>query len=154
MLSLKCDHPFYMNYSSYFQQWSLNYDITVPSSSIGSKFGFWNVSRGLCIFPNFSQFIKRVKIEIFEKAWLHFQIFSNSLKSLKIEILSNGEDRLSVRHVASERRSQFMIKLSVFKKKYWYYNVGNNFVSISELETLFPNINVGINCNMFLWLCP
>ena len=133
MLSLKCDHPFYMNYSSYFQQWSLNYDITVPNSSIGSKFGFWNVSLGLCIFPNFSQFIKRVKIEIFEKAWLHFQIFSNSLKSLKIEILSNGEDGLSVRHVASER-SKFMIKLRVFEWICEYYNTGKNFVS-NKIQT-------------------
>ena len=57
----------------------------------------------------------------FEKPRLHFQIFSNSLlTSLKIEIfevpsLSYGEDSLSVPDLAQERRSQFMIKLTVFK---------------------------------------
>ena len=49
--------------------------------------------------------------------------------------------------------SQFMIKLAVFKKK--YDHVGNNFVSVKELEILFSNINEGINCKMFLlWLYP
>ena len=43
-------------------------------------------------------------------------------------------------------RSQFIIKLAVFKKKCQYYNVGNNFVLVYELEILFPNINEGINC--------
>ena len=46
-----------------------------------------------------------------------------------LHILSNGEDGLLVRQVASERRSQFIIKLVVFKKKCQYYDVGNNFVS-------------------------
>ena len=46
---------------------------------------------------------------------------------------------------------QFTIKLPVFKKKkHLYYNVGNKFVWILELEMLFPNINEGINCNIFL----
>ena len=66
MLSLKCGH-------------ALLYEFP----SIDSIFGFWNVDLELCIFPSFSQFIKG----IFEKPWLHFQIFiPNSLKSLKIEI--------------------------------------------------------------------
>ena len=33
------------------------------------------------------------------------------------------------------------------------YNVGNNFLSLSDLEILFQNINVGINCKIFMWLC-
>ena len=33
------------------------------------------------------------------------------------------------------------------------YNVGNNFVSVPELEILFPNINEGRNCNLYPHLC-
>ena len=33
------------------------------------------------------------------------------------------------------------------------YNVGNNFVSVSELETLYLNINEARNCNLYPHLC-
>ena len=65
---------------------------------------------------------KFIKTGIFEKPRLHFQIFPDPLKSLKTEIFvhltSNGEDDLSVQHVASdsEWRNQFMIKLQAVKK--------------------------------------
>ena len=61
------------------------------------------------VLENFSQFTKKFK--------------NCDFCQLDFRILSNGVDRLSVRHVASERRNQFMIKLTVFKKKCQYYNV-------------------------------
>ena len=105
MLSLKCDHPFGCEFSIIFSTVKLNvafYEIT-------------------------SQFFHRFKIlsPIHKRdGRLHFQIFPNSLKSLKIEIfvplpsyLSNGEDGLALRCVASERKTQLlMIRLAVFKK--------------------------------------
>ena len=39
-----------------------------------------------------------------------------------------------------------MIKLAVFKKNVNIYNAGNNFVSVLELEILFPNLNEGSYC--------
>ena len=75
MLSLKCDHPFECEFSIIFSTVKLKvayYDITFPNLSIDSEFGL--------------QFTKEIEIGIFEKPRLHFQIFPNSLKSLKIEI--------------------------------------------------------------------
>ena len=43
-------------------------------------------------------------------------------------------------------------ELPVFKKECLYYNVGNNFVLVSELEILFPSINESINYKTFLRL--
>ena len=51
----------------------------------------------------------------------HWNVWKLRFLSPCLHILSNGEDGL--RHVASHRRSQFMIKLAVFKKKCQYYNV-------------------------------
>ena len=36
-----------------------------------------------------------------------------------------------------ERRSQFMIKLSVFKQRFLYHNVGNKFVSVKSWKYCF-----------------
>ena len=72
---------------------------------------------------------------IFGKPRLHFQIFPNFLHfQIPVPLpsyLSNSEHGLSVRHIMSERRRQLlMIKLAVFKKKYYHYNVGNSFASV------------------------
>ena len=64
---------FYVNSPFYFQQEGLK--ITFPST----KFGFFNVALGLCIFSNLSQFMKETE------NW-KFEILSNSLKSLKVTI--------------------------------------------------------------------
>ena len=45
-----------------------------------------------------------------------------------------------------------MNKLPVFKKKWLYYNVVNNFVSLYEPKTLFRNTKEGINSKISLWL--
>ena len=72
---------------------------------------------------------------MFEKPRLHFQIFPN-FPHFQILVplpsyLSNSEHGLSVRHIVSESSSQlFMIKLAVFKKKCYHYNVGNSFASV------------------------
>ena len=129
---------FYVNSPSYFQQRSVDLDISFPNSSVDSTFEFWNVGLGLCIFPSFSRFIKRWEIGIFENLRLHFQIFPNSLKSLKIQIFTPLPSYLvkwcgwsfNTMTCGIRGAKQFMIKLVVFKQKCWYYNVGNNFVSV------------------------
>ena len=117
---------------------------------------------GCVYFLVFSNSLKRWKIEIFEKPRLHFKILPNSLKSLKIEIfvpfLSPFVAFMFCQQMVAmvfqydmwHQRNQFMIKLAIFKKKWKYNNVGNNLVSVSKLEILFPDINEGINWKMFL----
>ena len=66
----------------------------------------------VCILQRFFQFIEEMgNVFFFEKPRLHFQIIPNLLKSLKNEIFlspclhilsTNGDDGLSVQHVASE----------------------------------------------------
>ena len=75
------------------------------------------------IFPSFTQLIKRWEIVIFEILKLHFQIFPNSLKRLKIEIfvpfafIFGQMARVVFQYDGMwHQRSQFMIKLAVFKK--------------------------------------
>ena len=76
MLSLKCNHPFLRKFSILFSTEKLHvaaYEgITFLNSSKDSKFGL--------------QFIKEMRNWDFEKPRLHFQIFHNSLKSLKTDI--------------------------------------------------------------------
>ena len=106
-LSLKCDHPVLCEFPILFSTGQVK--LGQKFSQLIHKFNIWIliVGLGLCVFPSFSQFIKRWEIGIFEKFRSHFQIFPNSLKSLKTEIFfpiwSNGEGGISVRgHVASE----------------------------------------------------
>ena len=125
MLSLKFDHPLLCKFLILFSTVKLK--LGHKLSQLIHKFNncilkCW--SGALYISNFFPIHENRWEIWIFEKPRLHFQIFSNSLKSLWIEIMDpffhiwwNGEGGLSVRwHVAFER-SQSMIKLAVFKKK-------------------------------------
>ena len=48
-----------------------------------------------------------------------------------------------------ERWTQFIIQLSVFKKKKYLYFY-NNFVSVQVPEIMFPNLNQSNNCKIFL----
>ena len=88
MLSLKCDHPLLCELPILFSTVKLKLGHTFSQPIHKYNISVLNVGLGLSIFPSFFQFTKkRWKIGIFEKPWLHLQIFLNSLKSLKIEIL-------------------------------------------------------------------
>ena len=63
------------------------------------------------MLPSFPQFIKQ--IESFPQFTKKFE---NRFLSLCFHIFSNGGNGLSLRRVESERRSQFMIKLTVSRK--------------------------------------
>ena len=72
-----------------------------------------------------------MKIEIFDPLRLYL------VKWQMVKVVFQYDD---------DERSQFLME---------FYNVGNNFVSVQELEILFQNINEGINCKIFLlWLYP
>ena len=130
MLSLKCDHALLCEFPILFSTVKLK--LEHQFSQLIHGFNIWILKcwSGAVYISKFFPIHKRWEIGIFEKPRLHFQIFPNSLKSLKIDIfdfcpltfifgqmVSEAEGGLSVRwHVVSER-SQFMIKLAFFKKK-------------------------------------
>ena len=100
ILSLKCDHPFLCEFSILFSTVKLKLGHKFPQLIYRSNIGILKCWSGAVWF------IKEMRIAIFEKPRLYFQMFPNSLKSFKIEILSpclhiwsNGEaeDGLSVR---------------------------------------------------------
>ena len=147
MLSLKCDHLFLCEFSSLFSTVKLN------------------------LGHNFSQFIHRFriwypvkrdgKLEFFEKPRLHFQIFPNSLKSLKIEIFVPLPSYFVKwwewcnMWQQTERRSQLLM----FKFSRKNVNIILQITILCQFKSwkyiLFPNINEGIKCKIFLlWLCP
>ena len=89
MLSLKCDHPLSCEFPILFS--TMKVKLGHKFSQRIHKFNIWILkcwSGTVYIskyFPIHKK--KRWEIGIFEKLRLHFQIFPNSLKSLKIEIL-------------------------------------------------------------------
>ena len=84
--SLKCDHPFLCKFPILFSTVRFKLAYILSQFIHRSKCVFWNVGLGLCILPSFSQFIKVVDCDFWKASRLHYQIFPNSLKCLKIRI--------------------------------------------------------------------
>ena len=84
MLNFKCGQPC-VNFPSCFQQWGLD-DITFSNSFIDSKLGLFNVGLKL---PSFSQFVKRLKIGIFDCCTSHtYQFFPVNERDWKLRYLN------------------------------------------------------------------
>ena len=139
-LSLKCHHPLLCGFSILFStvKLQLGHKFSQPIRRFNT--GILKCWSGDVYISKFIPIHKRDGKLGFLKSLdciskfspIHWKVWKLRFLSPCLHIWSNDEavGSLSVRwHVASER-SQFMIKLAVFKKKCWYYNTGNNFVSV------------------------
>ena len=107
ILSLKCDHSLLCEFSILFSIVKLKLGHTFFQLIHGFNIEILKCWSGAVYISKLFPIHKRDgKFGIFEKPRLHFQIFPNSLKSLKIEIFvpmpslhvwSNGEGGLSLR---------------------------------------------------------
>ena len=130
MLSWKCEQNFLSEFPILF--------LTVVTLKLGHNFSQFLHRFKIWIFKcwpwtvytsRFFQFIKERKIWIFEKPRLHFQIFPNSLKSLKIEIFVHLPS-----YFVKWWGWSFSTACDLRVKEQIYdsckYCVGNNFVSV------------------------
>ena len=88
VLSLKCDHPVLCEFSILFSILKLELGQTFSQLIHRFNIGILKCCSVAVYISKSFQIHKRREIGIFEKPRLHFQIFPNSLKSLKIEIFS------------------------------------------------------------------
>ena len=137
MLSLKCDHPLLCEFPILFSRkkvklghrfsqlihkfniWILkccSWAVYISKFfSIHKEMGNWDFRKAEIAFPNFSQFTKK-----FEN-WNFCPLVLISGPMVRVDFHYD---------YMWHQRSQFMIKLVVFKKKSSFYNVGNNFASV------------------------
>ena len=140
ILSLKCDHHFLCEFSILF---------SIVKLKFGHKFfqliHRFNIGTLKCwsgavyiskFFPTHKrdgklQFLKSLDC-ISKFSPIHWKVWKLRVLSPSLQIRLNGEAKggLPVRWDVASERSQFMIKLVVFKKKCQYYNVSNNSVSV------------------------
>ena len=124
MLSLKCDHPLLCEFPILFSTVKLK--LGHKLSQLIQRFNIWILKRwsGTVYISKFFSIHKRDgKLGFLKICDCISRFFPIHLKVWKLRFLSsclniwpNGEGGFSVRwHVASER-SQFMIKVTVFKK--------------------------------------
>ena len=144
------------------QQWNLNLDINFPKTSIDSKLGLLSVGFVHCwtIAPSSSKIYKKrlgflnISLGCFSNSFsIHRELgiksydFWSSLNFIFSQIVRIVCQVLYV--CRRERWTQFIIQLSVFKKKKYSYFY-NNFVSVQVPEIMFPNLNQSNNCKIFL----
>ena len=125
ILSLKCDHPLLREFSILFSTVKLKLGHKFSQLIHRFNIGILKCWSGAVYISKFFPIHKRDGKLGFLKSLdciskfspIHWKVWKLRFLSPCLHIWSNGEGGLSVRwHVASER-SQFMIKLAVFKKK-------------------------------------